>query len=64
MTFFAKQNLAASTKVIVFLANDLWMYNLGPFNVFKVVMEVEQLNQIANRLTDLAERQQALRGYL
>ncbi|MEI7917551.1 MAG: peptide chain release factor 2 [Methylophilaceae bacterium] len=27
-------------------------------------MEAEQLNQIANRLTDLAERQQALRGYL
>ncbi|WP_137718393.1 peptide chain release factor 2 [Methylobacillus flagellatus] len=27
-------------------------------------MEAEQLNQIANRLTDLAERSQALRGYL
>jgi hypothetical protein len=27
-------------------------------------MEAEQLNQIGNRLADLAERQQALRGYL
>jgi len=27
-------------------------------------MEAEQLNQIGNRLADLAERQRALRGYL
>jgi hypothetical protein len=27
-------------------------------------MEAEQLNQIANRLTDLSERNHALRGYL
>ena len=30
----------------------------------KATMEAEQLNQIANRLTDLSERNQALRGYL
>lgn len=30
----------------------------------KVFMEAEQLNQIANRITDLAERNAALRGYL
>jgi hypothetical protein len=28
------------------------------------IMEAEQLNQIANRLTDLSERNHALRGYL
>jgi hypothetical protein len=28
------------------------------------LMEAEQLNQIANRLTDLHERNLALRGYL
>jgi peptide chain release factor 2 len=29
-----------------------------------VVMEAEQLNIIANRLSDLSERNNALRGYL
>lgn len=30
----------------------------------RISMEAEQLNQISNRLEDLAERSQALRGYL
>jgi hypothetical protein len=30
----------------------------------QVVMEAEQLNIIANRLSDLGERNNALRGYL
>lgn len=41
-------------------------YNLTPTVVSLRVqdMEAEQLNSIANRLVDLKERHQALRGYL
>jgi hypothetical protein len=42
------------------------MYNFASLKqaVSEQPMEAEQLNQIANRLSDLAERHHALRGYL
>ena len=42
------------------------MYNLAYKKLAdpKTDMEAEQLNLIGNRLADLAERQNALRGYL
>lgn len=39
------------------------LYNRG-FTSIARLMEAEQLNQIANRLNDLNERNLALRGYL
>ena len=40
-----------------------FLYNRG-FTQIARLMEAEQLNQIANRLNDLSERNLALRGYL
>jgi hypothetical protein len=34
------------------------------FEFLEVIMEAEQLNIIANRLADLVERNNSLRGYL
>jgi hypothetical protein len=43
-----------------------FMYNFGLTSAVmeQALMEAEQLNLIANRLADLAERNNALRGYL
>ncbi len=38
---------------------------MAAFTQFKItLMEAEQLNAIANALSDLSQRHQALRGYL
>jgi len=39
------------------------MYN-SDFRKFSVAMEAERLNSLANRLSDLAAREQDLRRYL